>query len=95
MINGVDNLGAGKLPLTGANRRHQAPPPAPASPIFLSKSVDEVSKLQQDASQAVENIATGKNRGRGRRNDRRRKIGLGIQNAFGYTIQIDGCVRGD
>src|SRR5258708_31455594 len=59
MVNGVDNLGPAKLPTTGAASSTK-PAGGASFSDFLSKSVDEVSKLQQDASQAVENIATGK-----------------------------------
>ena len=58
MINGIDNLGPSKFPTTGA--ASSTKPTGASFSDFLSKSVDEVSKLQQDASQAVENIAIGK-----------------------------------
>jgi flagellar hook-basal body complex protein FliE len=59
MINGVDNnLGINRLGLTGAK---QAAPASGASfADTLKQSIDEVSKLQQDASKAVEDLATGK-----------------------------------
>jgi len=62
MLNGIDNLGIGKFSGTGGA--------SPAKPIggaggasfsdALKKSIDEVSRLQQDASQAVDNVAAGK-----------------------------------
>lgn len=59
MINGVDNLGVGKLSGLGGPK----PTAAPAGTSFadtLKASINEVSKLQQDASKAVEDLATGK-----------------------------------
>jgi flagellar hook-basal body complex protein FliE len=60
MIDGINNLASG--PGFGG-----AATPKPAGPTgtssfsdMLSKSIDEVSRLQQDASQAVDNITTGK-----------------------------------
>lgn len=58
MINGINpNLGVAKLGVTGASTA------APAGASFadtLKNSIQEVSKLQQDASKAVEDLATGK-----------------------------------
>ncbi len=45
--------GTGLSPSTGAT-------PATSFADVLKKSIDEVSKLQQDASQAVDAVATGK-----------------------------------
>jgi flagellar hook-basal body complex protein FliE len=59
MINGVDNnLGIGKLGLTGG--KSAAPSSGASFADTLKQSIDEVSKLQQDASKAVEDLATGK-----------------------------------
>jgi flagellar hook-basal body complex protein FliE len=64
MIDGLNNdLSFGKL--AGAGGAGSAPFAAPATngPSFadmLKSSVDEVSRLQQDASMAVDDIATGK-----------------------------------
>jgi flagellar hook-basal body complex protein FliE len=63
MISGVDNnllskvAGGGITPNAGAAG-------APSGPGFadaLKSSIDEVSRLQQDASTAVEGLTTGKN----------------------------------
>jgi flagellar hook-basal body complex protein FliE len=45
--------GAGVSPTSGAN-------PSSSFADILKKSIDEVSKLQQDASSAVDAVATGK-----------------------------------
>src|SRR5260221_7871918 len=63
MINGITNLNIGTVAAGGA-----APAGAPAvggagGSSFadaLKNSIDEVSRLQQDASKAVEDLATGK-----------------------------------
>ena len=63
MINGLPtNLGATQLNGAGsATRAGSAAPTGGASfSDTLKKSIDEVSKLQQDASKAVEDLATGK-----------------------------------
>src|SRR5277367_5488565 len=60
MINGIDNLATAKLGTVGAG----AVRPASGSTGFadtLKNSIDEVSRLQQDASKAVQDLATGKN----------------------------------
>jgi flagellar hook-basal body complex protein FliE len=62
MIEGAaNNLGkiAGVTPGTGPS---QSTGPTPVSNFadVLKKSIDEVSKLQEDASQAVDAVATGK-----------------------------------
>ena len=58
MINGVNNnLSVGKLGAPGAST------PAAGGTSFadtLKNSINEVSRLQQDASQAVQDLATGK-----------------------------------
>jgi len=62
MINGIDNLGAGKL--AGAGGATSRPSGATGSSSFadvLKDSIGEVSRLQQDASKAVQDLATGKN----------------------------------
>ena len=59
MINGVDNnLGIAKLGVPGA--KSAAPSSGASFADTLKQSIDEVSKLQQDASKAVEDLATGK-----------------------------------
>jgi flagellar hook-basal body complex protein FliE len=60
MINGVsNNLGAGAV--GGAKSGVAAGPSTGASfADTLKNSIQEVSKLQQDASKAVEDLATGK-----------------------------------
>ena len=63
MINGaLNNLGAGSLPAVGgagASRPASGASGASFSDA-LQKSIDEVSRMQQDASKAVEDVATGK-----------------------------------
>ena len=60
MINGVNNnLGVGKV--EGVSGAKSAAPASGASfADTLRSSIDEVSKLQQDASKAVQDLATGK-----------------------------------
>ena len=61
MINGIDNLAAGKL--TGAGSAAPRPAGGSGSSSFadtLKNSIEEVSRLQQDASKAVDDLATGK-----------------------------------
>jgi flagellar hook-basal body complex protein FliE len=62
MINGVSiNLSLGKIAGGGASPATSSAGGAGASfADALKNSIDEVSKLQQDASQAVEDLATGK-----------------------------------
>ena len=63
MINGVDNNLVGKLGGQGVARgTGSSGPPSGAGSFadMLKSSLDEVSKLQQDASKAVEDLATGK-----------------------------------
>jgi flagellar hook-basal body complex protein FliE len=62
MINGVNNLGVGKLSGGGVTPGTSAAKSAGASSFAdtLKKSIDEVAKLQQDATDAVQNLATGK-----------------------------------
>jgi flagellar hook-basal body complex protein FliE len=62
MITGPDNNLA-RLANTGGARSIGAPAAQPEGASFadvLKNSIDEVSRLQQDASQAVQNLATGK-----------------------------------
>ena len=65
MINGVNpNLGLSKLSGGGAtpgtSAAGSAGAPATSFADTLKNSIDEVAKLQQDASNAVQNLATGK-----------------------------------
>ena len=63
MITGVDNNLVGKLAGQGVSRGGGSSGPASGAGSFadmLKSSLDEVSKLQQDASKAVEDLATGK-----------------------------------
>jgi flagellar hook-basal body complex protein FliE len=63
MIDGVSNLNIGKLAGAGAPGSAQFSDQAPVGTSFadtLKNSIDEVSRLQQDASKAVEDVATGK-----------------------------------
>ena len=65
MINGANNLtGLGGAGGIGTNLgRTGGAGSAPGSASFsdtLKKSIDEVTRLQQDASKAVEDLATGK-----------------------------------
>lgn len=60
MINGVTNIGVGKIAgnATAGSRASSAGGSSFAD--ALKSSIDEVSRLQQDASKAVEALATGK-----------------------------------
>jgi flagellar hook-basal body complex protein FliE len=63
MINGINNLGIGKIaggnsPATGGASTGSTG--ASSFADTLKKSIDDVSKLQQDASDAVTDLATGK-----------------------------------
>ena len=63
MINGVsNNLSLGNVTGGGVTPGTSAAKGAGASSFAdtLKKSIDEVAKLQQDASDAVQNLATGK-----------------------------------
>ena len=62
MINGIDNLNVGKVAGGGINATRAATgtPGGPSFADVLKGSIDEVSRLQQDASKAVEDLATGK-----------------------------------
>jgi flagellar hook-basal body complex protein FliE len=63
MINGVNNtLGLGKLSGGGVTPGSSGAGGAGGSSFAdtLKNSINEVSKLQQDASQAVQDVATGK-----------------------------------
>jgi flagellar hook-basal body complex protein FliE len=62
MINGINNLGIGKTGM-GTPATGPASTGGTGATSFadtLKKSIDDVSKLQQDASQAVTDLATGK-----------------------------------
>jgi flagellar hook-basal body complex protein FliE len=59
MIDGVNNLNVGKIAGGGAARTTPAPGGASFSDV-LKDSIGEVSRLQQDATRAVEDLATGK-----------------------------------
>jgi len=65
MINGVDANFLSKVAGGGGvtSRGGAAAPGAPSSGFAdaLKSSIDEVSRLQQDASKAVEGLTTGKN----------------------------------
>src|SRR6478752_1707056 len=61
MLNGINNLQPGAASGVGAQPARAAGPSSGASfADALKNSIDEVSRLQQDASQAVEDLATGK-----------------------------------
>jgi flagellar hook-basal body complex protein FliE len=64
MLDGVNNnLSLGKLAGGGASPANASGAGAAGGSSFadsLKKSIEEVSKLQQDASQAVTDLATGK-----------------------------------
>jgi|SRR6185437_6106605 len=62
MINGINkDLNFSNLTGSGAAGGSNAPSAGGASfADALNKSIDEVSRLQQDASKAVEDVATGK-----------------------------------
>ena len=61
MINGIDNLSVGKAAgLGGGPARSAAPAGGASFADMLKGSIDEVSRLQQDAGKAVEDLATGK-----------------------------------
>jgi flagellar hook-basal body complex protein FliE len=63
MLNGVNNLGIGNVGSTGSSAKATGGAPASGGPSFsdmLKNSIDEVSRLQQDASKAVEDLAIGK-----------------------------------
>ncbi|HEV7300453.1 MAG TPA: flagellar hook-basal body complex protein FliE [Tepidisphaeraceae bacterium] len=62
MITGPDSNLA-RIATSGGPRSIGAPPAQPEGASFsdvLKNSIDEVSRLQQDASQAVQDLATGK-----------------------------------
>jgi flagellar hook-basal body complex protein FliE len=63
MITGVEGNLIGKIAGTGSSSRAGGAAPAGGSSGFadaLKNSIDEVSRMQQDASKAVENLTTGK-----------------------------------
>jgi flagellar hook-basal body complex protein FliE len=63
MIQGLNNLSIAKTLETGKSAAGGATTGSTGASSFadtLKKSIDDVSKLQQDASQAVTDLATGK-----------------------------------
>lgn len=63
MVNNINNLGGvGKLGGATSAGASQGATAAPSTSFAdtLRKSIDEVSRLQQDASKAVEDLAAGK-----------------------------------
>ena len=61
MLNGINNLQPGTVSGVGAQPARATGPSSGASfADALKNSIDEVSRLQQDASRAVEDLATGK-----------------------------------
>jgi flagellar hook-basal body complex protein FliE len=65
MINGADNnligkLAGGGLPSRAGGTGGAGTPGSTGFADALKSSIDEVSRLQQDASKAVENLTTGK-----------------------------------
>ncbi len=63
MIDGVNNLSLGNIAGGGAAPANSSGAGAAGGASFadsLKKSIDEVSQMQQDASKAVEDLATGK-----------------------------------
>ena len=65
MINGADNnligkLAGGGLPSRAGSAGGAGGPGSTGFADALKSSIDEVSRLQQDASKAVENLTTGK-----------------------------------
>src|SRR4051794_23921550 len=63
MINGIDPSVVSKLGGAGGAAKvgGGAPANGPGFADVLKNSIDEVSRLQQDASKAVEGLTTGKN----------------------------------
>jgi flagellar hook-basal body complex protein FliE len=63
VINPANNVGIGGLSGVGGNSGSKPASGAAGGASFtdaLKKSIDEVSRLQQDASKAVEDVASGK-----------------------------------
>jgi flagellar hook-basal body complex protein FliE len=61
MLNGIDNnLNLGKVGATGFGAAKAGAAGGTGFAEVLKNSIDEVSRLQQDASQAVQNLATGR-----------------------------------
>ena len=61
MINGIDNnLASSKIGGMGAGVRAAGPSTGASFTDALKNSIEEVSRLQKDASQAVENLASGR-----------------------------------
>jgi len=63
MVNGIDNSPVSKFGNAGgvAKTGPAAPASGPGFADVLKNSIDEVARLQQDASKAVEGLTTGKN----------------------------------
>ncbi len=60
MINAINNIGVGQVAGTGSSVGKTAAPSGASFSDVLKNSIDEVSRMQQDASKAVEDLATGK-----------------------------------
>ncbi len=63
MLDGINNLNLGKVAGGGISPAKAPAADATGATSFadtLKHSIDEVAKLQQDASQAVQDLATGK-----------------------------------
>ena len=63
MIDGVNNLGVGNVGGAGPTAPKIGASPATKGASFsdmLKNSIDEVARMQQDASKAVEDLASGK-----------------------------------
>ncbi|HEX8913888.1 MAG TPA: flagellar hook-basal body complex protein FliE [Humisphaera sp.] len=61
MINGLNpNNLAGQIGTAAGGPKPTAAPTGPGFSEVLKGQIDEVAKLQQDASQAVEDVATGR-----------------------------------
>lgn len=61
MINGIDKLGIGNVAgISPATTRATGTAGGASFSDVLKNSIDEVSRMQQDASKAVEDLATGK-----------------------------------
>ena|SRR6202035_4574536 len=60
MINGINNLGPAQAAGAGGAAGKAAAGGSSSFADALKNSIDEVSRLQQDASKAVEDLATGK-----------------------------------
>ena len=60
MIQGVNNLASGHVGTSGTAPGKSGPSTGPSFADTLKGSIDEVSRLQQDASKAVEDVIAGK-----------------------------------